>query len=227
MRWLIPFALLALISGCGNDSTGNAMAMPLKGLMAKLASGGGRPVVAPDPNDPAIKAGMLAFRAQLEADGQPIILVSNEALKYGTFHAPFGQNRDVRTWSSTSYQTIALRGGIMIATRGFGPDLMSAVAPTVAQIARGTGSTDRRYFYLDGADQPQSHAFTCTLASGGSERIEVMAKPFATRKVSESCSGPAGSFVNQYWFDHGLNIRQSSQYIAPGLSNFFMQGVVD
>ena len=227
MRWLIPFALLALMSGCGNDSTGNEMALPLKALIAKAGSRDVRPTAEADTSDPAIKAAILAYRARLEADGQPILLASNTTLKYGTLHAPFGQNQDVKTWSSTGYQTLALRGGILIATRGFGPDLMSAVAPTVARIATAVGSTNRRYFYLDGADQPQSHAFTCTLASGGSERIEVMAKSFATRKVSESCSGPAGSFVNQYWFDHGLNIRQSSQYIAPGLSNFFMQGVVD
>ena len=69
--------------------------------------------------------------------------------------------------------------------------------------------------------------FTCTLASGGSESIEVMAKSFATRKVTETCSGPAGRFTNEYWFDNGLNIRQSSQYLAPGLGNLFMQAVVD
>ena len=157
MRRIPVFTLLAalVLAGCGNDVTGNDLSVPVKVLLSAL-QGAGKPTATANPDDPAVKAGILAYRAQLEADGQPILIASNETLKYGTLHAPFGQNGDVQTWSSTGYQTIALRGGILIATRGFGPDLMSAVAPSVAKVASATGTTNRRYHYLDGADQPQS-----------------------------------------------------------------------
>ena len=219
---------VAALSGCGNDSAGNDLSAPGKAILA-LLKGDGRPPASAiaDANDPAVKAGILAYRARLQAEGQPILLASIASLKYGTLHAPFGQNGDVQTWSSTGYQTMSLRGGILIATRGFGPDLMSSVAPDVARIAAASGTTSRRYLYLDGADQSQSLDYTCTLSSGGAESIEVMAKPIATRKVIESCTGASGSFTNEYWFDHGLNIRQSSQHFAPGVSNLFMQRVVD
>jgi outer membrane murein-binding lipoprotein Lpp len=219
---------LTVLAGCGNDGAGNDLAVPAR-VLAGLVTGLGKPAAGTtaDPDDPAVRAGILAYRAQLEADGQPILLASIQALRYGTLHAPFGQNGDVQTWSSTGYQQISLRGGILVATRGFGPDLMSAASPGVAAIARGTGSTRRSYFYLDGADQPQRQDFACTLSSAGPETIEVMAKTYATRKVIESCDGPAGPFRNEYWFDSSLNIRQSSQRMAPGMDNLFMQRIVD
>lgn len=228
MRWTCIAAMLGtlVLAGCGNDEAGNDLSAPAKVLFSAL-QGVGKPTATANPNDPAVKAGILAYRAQLEADGQPILLASNQTLKYGTLHAPFGQNGDVVTWSSVGYQEISLRGGILIATRGFGPDLMSATAPGVAMIARASGTTVRRYHYLDGADQPQVLEFNCTLSPAGSESIEVMAKVFAARKVRETCAGPSGSFVNEYWFDSGLNIRQSSQRMAPGLDNLFMQRIVD
>jgi hypothetical protein len=177
--------------------------------------------------DPAIVAMILNFRKGLEKDGQAITLASNGSLHYGTLLAPFGGNNGVQTWSSTSYQTISLRDGVMVATRGFGPDLMSSVLPAISTIATGRGTTRHRYSYLDGADQPQSLDYICTLAAAGVESIDVMAKPFATRKVTESCSGPAGTFTNEYWFDHGSNLRQSKQFLAPGLDDMFLQRVID
>lgn len=218
---------LMTLAACGSDGVDNGVGLPTKVVLGLLVGSKSRPVVTADPHDPAVKAGILAYRAQLEADGQPILLASNQVLKYGTLHAPFGQNGDVLTWSSTGYQTIALRGGILIATRGFGPDLMSAVAPDAATIARATGATRRTYHYLDGADQPQRLEFICSLRNDGPRTIEVLAKLHATHKVTESCSGPSGSFENEYWFDSGLIIRQSSQRMAPGLDNLFMQRVVD
>jgi Group 4 capsule polysaccharide lipoprotein gfcB, YjbF len=226
-KLLVAALALVMVAGCSSDGQDNGMGLPTRVLLGKLTGASARPVATANPEDPAVKAGILAYRAQLEADGQPILLASNQTLKYGTLHAPFGQNGDVQTWSSTGYQEISLRGGVLIATRGFGPDLISAVAPGVATIARGTGTTNRTYHYLDGADQPQRIDFSCTLALQGAQTIEVMAKRHATRKVTESCSGPSGSFVNEYWFDNGLNIRQSSQRMAPGLDNLFMQRVVD
>ncbi len=218
---------LALLAGCGNDSAAD-YAAPGQAIAA-LLSGQGRPPpgMVTTEDDPAVQEGLRAFRANLEADGQPILLASNATLKYGTLHAPFGRNGDVQTWASTGYQQISLRDGVMVATRGFGPDLMSAAAPSIATIARGNGTTRRQYFYLDGADQRQVVEYTCNLAVAGSESITVMTKVHATRKVTESCSGPAGSFTNSYWFENGLNLRQSSQFLAPGLDNMFMQRVVD
>lgn len=222
------WAVLALaLAGCGSDRASNLFAGTPQMILAALQP----KAAALDPtatsDDPAIRAGILNFRKGLEKDGQPIILASNGTLRYGTLLAPFGGNNGVKTWSSTSYQTISLRDGMMVATRGFGPDLMSSVMPTTAKVSTGQGTTERRYMYLDGADQPQTLDFRCELAFVGSESIEVMAKPYQTRKVTETCGGKAGRFVNEFWFDSSANIRQSKQFLAPGLDNMFIQEVID
>ena len=224
---LLSLVMAVALSACGNDVTANFQGSGGSLLLANLKAKLSRPVVTGDPNDPAIRRGIVQYRATLQADGQPLMLASNPSLKFGALFAPFGGNNGVETWSSTGYQTLSLRDGVLVATRGFGPDLMSSDLPPVATIAAGQGTTQRHYSYLDGADQPQTINFSCVLANAGPESIEVMAKGFATRKVTETCSGPTGGFTNAYWFDGSTNLRQSNQFFAPGLDTMFMQRVID
>lgn len=226
---LLLAASFSLLAGCGTDSAGQDPSDKTRAVLQML-KGGNRPppgTLVASENDPAVQDSLRALRASLEGGGQPIILASIPSLKYGTFHAPFGRNGDVQTWASPGYQEISLRNGVLIATRGFGPDLMSASAPDIATLQRGSGTVQRQYFYLDGADQRQVFEFTCTISTAGTETITVVAKSHATRKVVEACSGPTGSFTNSYWFENGGYLRQSSQFMAPGVDNLFMQRVVD
>ena len=227
MKIVLSGLIAVLLAACGNDRGSNDFAGAPQAIFAGLQARTSSATATADPNSPAVKAGILAFRAGLEKDGQPIILASNAMLKYGNLLAPFGGNNGVVTWSSTSYQTISLRDGMMVATRGFGPDLMSSVGPGIATISAAQGATQRRYSYLDGGDQPQTFDFACQLAPAGSDSIEVMAKAFTTRKVTETCAGSLGRFVNEYWFDGSTKLRQSKQFFAPGLDNMFIQRIVD
>ncbi|MBC7477844.1 MAG: YjbF family lipoprotein [Pseudorhodobacter sp.] len=228
MRYLLlALAAVVTLSACGNDPNFKTYGGGTSPLLAAIKARIAPPAILGDPNDPAIRAGIVNFRAALEKQGQPLILASNASLKFGTLLAPFGGSNGVKTWSSTGYQTISLRDGMMVATRGFGQDLMSSVLPSTATIAAAQGTTTRRYSYLDGADKMQSIDFACQLAPAPPESIEIVTKPYATRKVTEACSGPKGSFKNEYWFDSGTNLRQSKQFLAPGLSNMLLQRVID
>ena len=213
----------AAVASCGtnpeiNDYQSQFSAL---GTLFPTHKSGATNIAALDPN------AVATLRNTLQADRQPITLVMHPSLKYTNLMAPYGQNGDVQTWASMHYETVALRQGLLVATRGFGPDLMSSTGPSVAQISAGHGTTNRRYFYLDGGDQPHEFDYTCTLATAGAESVTVLGKPFATRKISESCVGPQGSFVNQYWFDHGTNLRQSRQMAVPGLESLVLQRVID
>ena len=219
---LFVLATTLLLTGCGNDSAAGDYQRPFKAIVAKLQGGQAAPTLAT-----LDQSGIATLRAALEADGQSIYLVVNPALKYTNLMAPYGQNGDVQTWASQDYETMSLRAGMLVATRGFGADLMSSTGPSVAQIAAGRGSTQRRYHYLDGADQPHQFDYACILAARGSDSVTVLGKSYATNKVTESCSGASGSFVNEYWFDLGQNLRQSSQMIAPGTANLILQRVID
>ena len=226
-----PRASLALIlaaatalSGCGSDSNVTAAALPSKIFFSALLA---RAKAAKNPPAALDPASLQALRKALEKDGQPILLVLNPSLKYSDLMAPYGQNADVQTWSSTSYTTISLREGLVVATRGLGPDIMSATVPPLATLSAARGQYQRSYYYLDGADQRQVLTYDCTLSAGGSQTISVLGKDFFTRVVIESCAGGAGSLTNQYWFDPTAGLRQSQQFLAPGLQDLTIQRIVD
>ena len=222
---LATVALLAL-AGCGNDPATSDLSEPIRlareALKARLnLTSGGATLATLDPG------AMAMLRSALEKDGQPILLVANQTLNFAGLMAPYGMNGDVRTWATEQYVTLSTRDGIVVATRGFGPDLMSAVAPSLAQIAAGQGTVQRRYYYLDGADQTRSFAYGCSLTRAGSETITILARPYATSRITESCSGPAGSFKNEYWFDNRHILRQSHQFFVPGTDDLMLQSVID
>lgn len=215
---------LPLLSGCGNapDAADSQISTKAAARLFQMAAGKiSKPVDKLDP------AAISALRQVLEKDGQPIYSVAVPALKYANLMAPYGQNGNVQTWASMSYETISLRDGILIATRGFGPDLMSSVAPSLAQVRQGSGSFHRSYYYLDGADQTQTYGLDCQFAPGEAAEVTVLGKAYATRSVTESCSGAGYSFQNAYWFDGGGALRQSDQVMTLGLSPMRLQRVID
>lgn len=224
---LLP--LLIVLAGLGLQSCGDSTAegnSPYKEqTVLKLLARFGEKY---EENVAQITPGQAAaLRQVLEADGQPIILAQYPALRYLQLMAPFGQNRDVTTWSSTEFQSLALRQGMLVSSRGFGNDLMGTVGPTTAQVARGAGTTIRQYVHLDGADQRVTREFRCNLATTGSEVIQVLARTYQTRKVVENCSGATGAFQNSFWFDGTGRMRQSEQMLGPKNEQILLQFVVD
>jgi len=224
---LLPVLLAVAVLGlqaCG-DSTieGNSpyKEQTLLKLLAKIGEDYEESVAEITPSQAA------ALRQSLEADGQPIVLAQYPALRYLQLMAPLGQNRDVTTWSSTEFQTLALRQGMLISSRGFGDDLMGSVGPTTAQVARGTGTMIRQYVYLDGADQRVTREFRCSLATSGNEVIQVLGRSHQVRKVVEDCSGASGAFQNRFWFDPSGKMRQSEQMLGPQNQKILLQFVID
>lgn len=215
-------ALLAL-TGCGSDSDSADLQAPIKTLARGLTPAALRaPSLVGLPTATA-----LAMRAKLQAAGQPVYLVINSGQKFEGLMTPIGQNRDVTTWASPSGEQISLRDSLLVASGGFGPDLMSSTGPTLDRVRSGQGTTTRSYYYLDGADQRKTFDFTCTLAEGGAETITVLGRGYETRKVTESCTHPLGNFQNVYWFDSRLILRQSIQVVTLGMDSLFIQRVID
>lgn len=224
------FCLVALLSGlalagCGSDPEAAdgqrslLAGVKLGSLVVNLAHKPGSEGL--DPTEAA------ALRVALTKSGQPIYAVSIVDLGYANLMAPYGQNGPVQTWASTAYETISMRDGIVVATRGFGPDIMTTVAPDIAQVSRASGSFARSYDYLDGADQKYQLTYACTFAPVGTETVTVLGKAYATRRVTEFCVGSDSSFENTYWFDGAAKLRQSDQRLAPGLKAMRLQRVID
>lgn len=223
-RFAVLLGALSLLASCGNapdarDSQNTlAAGKQLTGLVSSKLNGNSATL------DPAAVA---TLRNTLEKDGQPIYSVSVADLTYANLMAPYGQNGNVQTWASMSYETVSLRDGILVATRGFGPDLMSSVAPDLAQVRNASGNFHRIYYYLDGADQTQSYGMDCQFVPSGAADVTVLGKVYATRSVIETCSGSGYDIKNVYWFDSSGKLRQSDQVMTLGLSPMRLQRVID
>lgn len=222
IRWSFVAVLAGVtaLAGCGSDKDATAGARLIQtGIKSvvdarKAAKGQTAPVAAPT-------------RADLAAFNQPIIQADLPATGLTTYFVPFGSNGGVETWSNADDQTVSFRQGVLTATRGFGPDIMQSVVPSAAQLASGSGSYGRVYYYLDGADQTQRFDFNCTLANSGSETITVVGQQHSTRHVTETCTGKQGDFVNEYWFENSNLIRKSKQLLVPAWGAFTFQRVID
>lgn len=205
------------LAGCGSDTDATAGARLVKSTATQIIQN-------------RKKAGTAApaiTRADLAAFNTPMIQAEVPTLGLTTYLVPFGQNAGVETWSTVEDQTVSFRQGIMVATRGFGPDIMQATAPTIAQVASGSGNYARAYYYLDGADQIQRFDYHCSLATVGVETIAVVNQQHTTRHVTESCTGKQGDFVNEYWFENGTFLRQSKQLLIKEWGAITFRRVID
>ena len=217
--------LLGLLAGCGSDPAvqESRSHLPKAQAIGAIVSG---LFVKPKPT-PVDPAAVASVRQALVQAGQPVLLVKVPSLGYANLFTPYGQNGDVVTWASSARQSVALQAGILVATRGFGADLMSAKVPTLAQVQRGSGTFGREYYDLDGADQNRRFSYTCRFSPVGAETIEVFGAHYATRKVEEVCRGADQTFENAYWFNADGSLRQSRQHAGPGLPVLQIGRIVD
>ncbi|WP_415639263.1 YjbF family lipoprotein [Paracoccus nototheniae] len=117
-----------------------------------------------------------------------------------------GQNGAMRTYMTPSDESVILRGGMLIGTRGLGRDLSVAEPGTEALIRAGQsgrGTRIMRYLAGDGLERPLQ--FSCTTAPGPNPGTMV-----------ESCEGHGATFQNNYVVQGG-QIPVSRQWVGPGM----------
>ncbi|MCE6952242.1 YjbF family lipoprotein [Cereibacter sphaeroides] len=220
MRHGIGASLLAicvLLAGCGSEEDTNGRATFIKQAIGSI---GGK-------DDAKKQDGSTLTRAKLARVTSPLSVVTVEATGAWALMVPFQRNGTVETWSSTDDRTIAMRDGILLATRGLGADLMSVEAPSAAQIASASGTHRRVHYQIDGQDQTVRTEFRCTLATDGMKTITIVQRNYATRHVLEHCEGSTGQFTNEYWVENAGFVRQSRQTFDQKLGKLKISRVLD
>ncbi|AXX99199.1 YjbF family lipoprotein [Profundibacter amoris] len=211
---------LGLLSACEKQekSGANAPDPTILSLALKSAVGALKPKAKPvDPRK-------HLTREAIDKAGTPILFVGLDSRNAYATLSPFGENRGVVTWISSDGITLGYRGGLLVATRGLGPDLMAAdTGQALAAVRSGSGSYVRIYDYLDGEDQAVRRSFVCSVKNKGSEVIEIYELKLTLRKVIESCSNPEFQIRNTYWISNRNRIRQSKQWIGPDVGYVFSQ----
>lgn len=211
-------AATVLLVACGSDKDamgGLQQVRSVVGGVIGLGKGKSAPAVAE------------VTRAQITALGAPQIRIKVPARNGVAFLGIRSTSGRIVTWQTSDGISLTLRDGILLETRGFGEDLMSAQVPAAAQISTSTGPTARAAFYLDGADRTIRHDFACTLAPGGPAVIEVLERTYDTRRVTETCTGPTASFTNQYWFEASGKLRKSTQWVSRTVGFLELEMLVD
>ncbi|NEX48049.1 YjbF family lipoprotein [Pseudotabrizicola algicola] len=153
-------------------------------------------------------------RARLAEVVTPVMLLTVDSTGQEALIAEIENNRGVETWSTVDDITISLRNGVIVATRGFGADLMAASGPNVT---RSGGSYGRVHVLLNGEDNPEQTRFACTLQNAGAKAVEVVEITYQATHMIETCSAPGESFTNDYWITGDQKIRKSRQWISPDL----------
>jgi hypothetical protein len=123
------------------------------------------------------------------------------------------RDQDIVLWSSRLGAQIALRDGVVVSTRGLGGDLMSALAPTLAEISAAPAEYARLYEFLDGADDMQRKSYNCTtenkLVGEGESKL---------RQVVETCiSQDRRSISNEYVFAADNRLVVSKQWVTSSV----------
>ncbi|WP_145105310.1 YjbF family lipoprotein [Cereibacter sediminicola] len=211
----LTLAACAMLASCGSQEDAHATFLKL-GLAGITTRG----------ESPGSGAEGLT-RAKISRVTSPLIVAEVEKTGAWALMVPFQINGDVVTWSSNDDRTVALRDGILIATRGLGPDLMSAEVPSASQIASGSGSHRRVNYLIDGLDQTVRREFRCTLATDGIKTITIIERNYPARHVLEHCEGATGRFTNEYWVDAAGSIRQSWQTFDRMLGMVRISRVID
>lgn len=220
---LVSFALiLTLLSACGSEKQQASPLAQAMGVVAKTAisrasakrAGGGGQAPAP------------ITRADLEKKGTPVLRAVVPARGADVLLTPSDVKGDVVTWSTSDGTTFTLRNGILIQTRGLGPDLMSAQAPSVGQLLTAGGTHQRLYYFLGADDQTTRRSYDCTVAITGTETIVIMERNHNVTHVTETCARPQGSISNEFWIE-GSTVRKSHQLLSGGAGYADFEKVVD
>lgn len=236
-RLAAALATCALLGAC-SGGTGDLAREPASGMSVLRVAGQLGYALRRGRAEPAP---FTVTRAQLAAAGvtQPFLVARLESgVTAGLF--PAAANRGHIVWATEDGITLTDRGGVLVATRGLGGDLLSAESePLVLALAAGRGDRYRRVLRrLDGEGLIARQAYDCALSLGPAETVTVLGRAHATRRSTERCqplnapdplAGAATAalpFTNDYWVGDGT-IWVSRQYVGPAVGSLLLERVIE
>lgn len=197
---------LALLAGCGG---GAGVTVALQSAIAPLVGTQAAPAAASAAaSAPAARVDPATSRrveiAALGLSGTARQVIDNGVSK--SFSGPAGF-------------TYTLRDGMLVSTRGLGPDLMAADArQSRAALRAGGGQAVRVHETLDGLDRIERAEFNCTVSLQGTETVNLGTRQVSARRFDEECRGTGLIFTNYYWLDAAGEIVSSRQFVSQSVA---------
>lgn len=213
MRTCGGLGVLAVCLGLGACTSGDEMVTGRSAIQAVQGA-----LAGPGPGDTFV----TPTRAQLDEDPRAFVLAKVPARDVTGLLQFVAANGAVETWATADGITLSFRDGVLVQTRGFGADLMSAAVPSAASLARGAPDRARVHDYLGPEDRTTRLALQCSVVRVGGETVVIAGLRYALTRVEETCSGTDTAFTNLYWFDGASHLRQSAQWISPEIGNVLL-----
>lgn len=220
---------LLVLSACGSDKEVSQLPRAagefVKQVSSKITSRAtGKPSAAqaaakPDPN--------RVVNAALKATSGPVALMVLEKNPSAlTVMTPVESNAGAQTWMGASRQSITLKGGVLVGTRGLGDDMMAANAGAAQRAvrARAPSSYRREYDHLTGLGYTSKLNVSCTLSMVKKEKVAIGRINAAASVMKEDCAHSAGiAFENFYWVSGSGRILKSRQWVSQGTGYLVVQ----
>jgi Group 4 capsule polysaccharide lipoprotein gfcB, YjbF len=132
--------------------------------------------------------------------------------------AQIANHDGVKIFASNDGSQVFLKNGVLVGTRGFGRDLMSAdtVAPANLKVA---AEYHRDFFDMDGTDTMIRHSNRCL--------VEALPTAEGAATVSEACASDIGTIHNEYWLGSGQSIVKSKQWVSQGVGYAIIEPKTD
>jgi group 4 capsule polysaccharide lipoprotein GfcB/YjbF len=225
MRIFLPLIIVAgfALSACTSENPkikdfGSVVPAAIKGVL-KMKD-----------KTPAVNPLASITRAQLKDIPGPLLFANLEEINAFASLSLIGGNNGVQTFLTADNISLSLRGGVALATRGLGGDLISAdVSGTEAAIRkRGGVAYTRTMRWLDAQDRIRTSMFTCTMARAGRENIIILGTSYETTRVKESCTSGSENFENDYWLGSSRSvIWQSRQWLGRDAGYIALQVLIE
>jgi hypothetical protein len=221
-RLVVGLVSVAILAGCGSERREGRPLLATVGVMAVSSVAEMR-----NRRSGAAPAASAPTREDIEKAGVPVLRVAIASRGLNSFLTVLDSREDVVTWRTRDGTTFALRDGVLIQTRGLGPDLMSSNVPTVDQLLQDGGTHQRQYFFLGPNDQPTRRTYDCAVTIAGTEEIEIFERKHTVTRATEECvRGQSGKITNEFWIEDEA-VRKSRQWASALTGYVEFERVVD
>lgn len=162
----------------------------------------------------------------LRLNAGPLMFASREEVAAPVVLGMIGENGATRTYATPLMQSVTLRKGIVVATRGLGDDMISAdvEALSPAIVGRHAGHGPRVLRFLDGLGKERPLPLDCVVSPAKAQQSYRFAgREWSGTVMAEHCTGHGFDIVNSYVVAGNGSIVASRQWVSPSLGYFTLQ----
>ena len=165
----------------------------------------------------------IITRQIIETAGIPLLFIEKEDGQNGTLSLYPGSST-VETWLSADGATVSLINGELVATRGFGNDLMGSAVPKDRTFKQRLGNSYVKTMrFLTADDQNYDLTLECTLRQfHKSEEIVIFEKTHEVLKYFETCTNRNYVLENLFWQNSEGLTMMSKQFHSPSVGQLLI-----